>query len=223
MRQNQEKRTFRGNQVDRAKTAFLLLPILLSGCGSSAAHKTAANYYYLNPNKDLSAIGRSALVELANDSAFPQVSTDVTEALFQALQKRQVFGLTLIRQSDPAWRGLQMDLSSAYSLEQLSAMRKTLNCEAVLVGAVTGFEPFPHLTIGLRLKLIDLTDGQLLWALEQIWDTTDKTTRRRVKSYYKDRLLPGFETAQERLGTVSSLRFLKFVAYETAQTLQPKR
>jgi len=208
--------------MNRLKTVFLLLPVLLSGCGFNATYKPAA-YYYLNPDKDLSAIGRTTLVELENDSAFPQISADVTGALFQALQKKQVFGLTLIGQSDPAWRKLQLDLNSTYTLEQLSAMRKTLNCDAVLIGTVTGFEPFPRLTIGLRLKLIDLTDGQLLWALEQIWDTTDKTTQDRVKNYYRRHLLPGSETLQEKLGTVSSLKFLKFVAFETAETLQPKR
>jgi len=209
--------------MNRVKTILLLLPVFLSGCGFNAAYKPVANYYYLNPNKDLSTIGRTTLVELGNDSAFPQISGDVTEALYQALQKKQVFGLTVVRQSDPAWRKLQLDLNSAYTLEQLSAMRKTLNCDAVLIGTVTGFEPFPHLTIGLRLKLIDMADGQLLWALEQIWDTTDKTTQKRVRNYYKHSILPDFETLEEKLGTVSSLRFLKFVAYETSETLQPKR
>lgn len=211
--------------MNSVKTILLLLPVLLSGCGFNAAYKPAANYYYLNPDKDLSAIGRTALVELGNDSAFPQISADVTEALYQALQKKQVFGLTVVRQSDPAWRKLQLqlDLNSAYTLEQLSAMRKTLNCDAVLIGTVTVFEPFPHLIIGLRLKLRDLTDGEVLWALEQIWDTTDKTTQERVKNYYKHCILPGFETLQEKLGTVSSLRFLKFVAFETSETLQPKK
>ena len=209
--------------MNRVKTVFLLLPVLLSGCGFNEAYKLTANYYYLNPSKDLNAIGRTALVELANDSAFPQISADVTESLYQALQKKQVFGLTVIRQSDLAWRKLQLDMDSAYTLEQLSAMRETLNCDAVLIGTVTAFEPFPRLVIGVRLKLIDLMDGQLLWALEQIWDTTDKTTQDRIKNYYGRHLLPGFEMPQEKLGTVSSLRFLKFVAYETAETLQHKR
>ena len=165
--------------MNRVKIIFLLLPVLLSSC---AAPKPTANYYYLNPNRDLSAIGRTALVEFANDSAYPQISGDISQALFKALQKKQVFGLTFIRQNDLAWRKLQLDMSSAYTLEQLSAMRKTLNCDAVLIGTVTEYEPYPHLTIGLRLKLMDLADGQLLWALEQIWDATDKTTQDRVKN-----------------------------------------
>lgn len=209
--------------MNKVKTVFLFLLVLLSGCGFNTIYKPAANYYYLNPNKDLSAMGRTTLVELANDSAFPQISADVTEALYQALQKKQLFSQAIVRQSDPSWQKLQLNLNTAYTLEQLSAMRKTLKCDAVLIGTVTGFEPFPHLTIGLRLKLIDLADGQLLWALEQIWDTTDKTTQDRINNYYRHHLLPGSKTLQENLGTVSSLKFVKFVAYETAETLRPER
>jgi hypothetical protein len=209
--------------MNSLKTVFLLLPVLLSGCGIHELFAPTTDYYYLNPDKNLSSVGRTVLIELDNNSSYPQIATDVTEALFRSLQKKQVFGLTVIRQSDPAWRSLQLDMNRAYTLEQLSAMRKTLNCDAILIGTVTGFEPFPHLTIGLRLELRDLADGQLLWALEQIWDTTDKTTENRIKNHYSRHNFLGSATLQEKLGTVSSLKFIKFVAYETAETLQPGR
>lgn len=206
--------------MNRVNMVFLLLSVLLSGCGLHEADGPVMNYCYLNPDKNLNDIGRTVLVELANDSAFPQISANVTEALYPALQKKQIFGLTVIRQSDPAWRKLQYDVNTAYTLEQLSMMRKTLNCDAALIGTVTGFTPFPHMAIGLRLKLIDLADGQLLWALEQIWDTTDKITEDRIKKYYCRPLFSDSTTLQEKLVTVSSLKFVKFVAYETSETLQ---
>jgi hypothetical protein len=114
-------------------------------------------------------------------------------------------------------------MNTEYTLEQLSAIHRTLKCDAVLKGTVTGYEPFPHMMIGLRLELIDLADGQLLWALEQIWDTTDKTTEERINNYYSHSVFPGFTGLREKLGTVSSLRFIKFVAYEMAETFQPRR
>ena len=208
--------------MNSLKTVFLLLPVLLSGCGLYTAYNPD-DYYYINPNKDLTAIGRAVLVELDNDSAFPQISADVTEALYHALQKKQLFGLTVVYKSAPEWRSLQLDTDSAYTLEKLSAIHKTLNCNAVLKGTITGFEPFPHMIIGLRLKLIDLNDGQLLWAIEQIWDTADKTTQNRIKDYYSHNLFPASATLQEKLATVSSLKFIKFVAFETAETLNHKR
>ncbi len=182
------------------------------------------------------AVGRVAIVELGNNSSYPQISSDVTEALFTALQKKQLFGLTIVHQDDPAWRSLQLDLDSGpptqnntfgvpstYTLEQLSAIHKTLKCDAVLIGTVTEYHPYPRMAVGLRMKLVDLRDGQLLWALEQVWDSADKTIERRIKEYFQSQMRSGFAPLRERLVVVSPLKFINFVAYEVAETLQPER
>ncbi|MHC4734152.1 MAG: hypothetical protein ACYTDW_06780 [Planctomycetota bacterium] len=213
-------------------TILLLLPVLLSACQFHRVDAPMPEYYYLNPDKDLSTVGRTALVELDNKSSYPQISTDVTEALFQALQKKQPFGLAIVRRNNPAWRSLQLDLNSGYqmqnsalavpptyTLEQLTAIRKTLKCDAVLIGTISQFKPYPHMAIGLRLKLVDLRDGQLLWALEQIWDSSDKTTEYRINSYFQYQMRTGYAPLREQLVAVSPLEFIKFVAYEVAETL----
>ena len=206
--------------MNNAKIVLLLSLAVLSGCRNyyKAPAQTAA-YYYLNPTKNLTSVGRVILVELDNDSSYPQISADVTEALFQSLQKKQVFGLTIVRQQDPSWRSLQLNLDSTYTLGQLSAIRETLKCGAILVGTVTQYQPYPHTVIGLRLKLLDLTDGQLLWALEQVWDSGDKTTEYRIKQYFEHHKRSGFAPLREELVAVSSLEFVKFVTYEVAETL----
>jgi len=214
---------FRDTQCAQRTTILLLfLAALLSGCGLYSIHRVpapAADYYYLNPDKALSSIGRVAIVELNNDSSYPQISTDTTEALFQALQKKQVFGLTVVRQNDASWRSLQLDLDSTYTLDQINGIRETLKCDGILIGTVTEFRPYPHLAVGLRLKLLDLRDGQLLWALEQVWDNADKTTEYRIKRYFQSQKREGYAPLREQLATVSSLEFIKFVSYEVAETL----
>ncbi len=200
--------------------AILLALSLVSGCHviyKPVAHEP--DYYYVNPNKDLPAVGRAVLIELDNNSAYPRISADVTDALFQALQKKQVFSIGAISQTDPAWRSLQVDADAPHSFEQLGTMRKTLNCNAILTGTVTAYQPYPHLSIGLRLKLVDLSDGQLLWAFEQIWDTSDKTTEKRIKDYFQAQIRSEITTLHERLVVISSLKFVKFVAYEVAKTM----
>ncbi len=196
-----------------------LLAFLISGCQSHEASKSSADYYYLNPNKRLTTIGRVAIVELENDSSYPQMSTDITGSLFRALQKRQVFGLTIVRRDDPSWRSLQLDGDSTYSLDQISAIRETLKCDGVLLGTITEFRPYPHMAVGLRLKLLDVRDGQLLWWLEQVWDSADKAIEKRTRSYFKAEKGSGFAPLHERLATVSPLEFIKFVSYEVAATL----
>lgn len=209
---------------------LLLLPVLFSGCQFNTVTPPLPDFYYQNSNKDLSSVGRTALVELNNYSAYPKASTDVTQALFQALQKKQRFGLAVVDRSEPAWRSLQAEINSApqvksvqgqpaYTRDELIAIRKTLKCDAVLVGTITQFRPHPHMAVGLRLKLVDLRDGQLLWALEQIWDTSDKTTENRIKIYFQYQKRSGYAPLREQLAVVSPLEFMKFVAYEVAETL----
>jgi hypothetical protein len=192
----------------------------LTGCSIKyGASVPSASYYYLNPYKSLNTVGRVAIVELNNESSYPKISEDVFEKLYQALQKKQIFGLTVIHQDDPSWRSLQLDLDSKYTLEQLMTIRKTLKCDGLLLGTITEFRPYPHMTIGLRLKLLDLRDGQLLWALEQVWDSADKTTESQIKDYFLSQKRTGYAPLHEQLATVSSLEFIKFVSYEVAETL----
>jgi len=200
--------------------------LLLSGCQFHAASAPKVRRpadYYLNPDKDLSTVGRVVIVELDNDSGLPQISANITEALFLALQKKQIFGLTMVRQDEPNWRSLQLDPDSTYSLEQLLAIRKALKCDAVLVGTITQYKPYPHMAVGLRMRLLDLKDGQLLWALEQVWDSADKTIESRIKNYLQGQMRSGFAPLREQLVVVSPFNFIKFVAYEVAETLQPKK
>jgi len=198
---------------------LLLLAVLLPGCRTQSPSAPAANYFYRNPDKKFITIGRAAIVELNNDSSYPQISSDITGSLYQALQKRQVFGLTVVDRDDPAWRSLQLDVDTTYSLNQILAIHETLKCDAILLGTVTEFKPYPHMTIGLRLKLLDVRDGQLLWALEQVWDGADKAIEQRTKSYFKAQKGSGFAPLQEQLAMVSPLEFIKFVSYEVAETL----
>ena len=207
------------SQISRL-TIWFFPAVLLSGCITYYSDsEPPKDYYYINPDKSLSTIGRVAIVELDNNSTYPNIANDVIEKLYQALQKKQVFGLTVVRQSDSLWRSLQLDLNSQYSLDEISEIHETLKCDAILLGTITEFRPYPHLIIGLRLKILDLRDGQLLWALEQVWDNADKATEYRIKDYFRSQKRSGYEPLREQLASVSSLEFIKFVSYEVAETL----
>jgi hypothetical protein len=201
----------------------MLLLGLLCGCQSEGNNAAMTGSYYLNPHKDLRRIGRVALVALDSKSGTPDISAEMTDALFLAVQKEQLFGLTVVRREDRDWQAFQEDLNSAETLRQLAAMREALECNGLLVGTITEYRPYPHLAIGLRLKLLDLTDGQLVWGLEQVWDSADRTLQKRVKAYAKENMRTGTAPIQEELVVVSTLSFARFVAYETARTLERER
>ncbi len=197
----------------------VLAAVLITGCESGGAYMPKTNYSYMNPNMDITTIGRVAVVELKNNSKYPQASSNITEALFQALQKKQLFGPTIISQNDPAWRSLQLEADSTYTLEQTSSIRELLKCDGILIGTITEYRPYPHTAVGLRLKIVDLRSGKLLWALEQIWDITDNQTEHRIRRYYKSRKNMDYPLLNEHLVSVSPMEFIRFVCSEVADTL----
>jgi hypothetical protein len=208
--------------MNKLKVIFVLSAVFVfTGCRVSLRSESLSgpNYYYLTGSKDLSSVGRVAIVELENESDYPNISGDVAESLYEQLQKRQIFGLSIVRKSDDNWRSLQVPDEGTFSLEQLAAIRKSLKCNAILVGVVTKYNPYPHMSIGLRLKMVDLTDGQLLWGLEQVWDSADKKTQYRIERYFDREKRSGFGPLREDLVAVSPIEFLKFVTYEVASTL----
>ncbi|MBN2136668.1 MAG: hypothetical protein JW720_02565 [Sedimentisphaerales bacterium] len=221
-KQNSQNKTGKPRYAKRRAIipAILLGAILCQGCNVifQASLKEPENYY-LNPEKSLPQVGRIVLVELSNESTYPKISADMTDALFQAIQKKQVFSLGVVSQTDQQWKSLQLETEKPYTFQQLSAIKEQLNCNAILTGTITAYQPYPHLSIGLRLKLTDLADGQLLWAFEQVWDTTDKTTEKRIKDYFEAQIRSGVTPLHEQLVIVSSLKFVKFVAYEVAKTM----
>jgi hypothetical protein len=205
-------------QIARILLAALLLPAC--GCESDRENRLPAASYYLSPYKDLHQIGRVALVELAGLSDDLQIATTVTDALFLEVQKKQVFGVMVVPRSDPAWPDRQENLDSSQTLGQLVATREALKCNGLLVGTLTKYQPYPHMVIGLRLKLLDLTDGQLLWGMEEVWDSSDKSIQKRIQNYLKEDRKAGDSPLREELVIVSPLSFCKFVTYEVASTFE---
>ncbi len=194
----------------------------LSGCGVYRGQLfPPARYYYLTPDKDLATVGRVDIVEFTNESSDPQISDEMTRTVFQALQKEQLFGLRLFALDDPQWKSLLVTPAATYSLEQLQTMRDTLRSDAIVTGAVADYQPFPHMSMSLRLSMIDLRDGKLLWAVDHTWDTADKETQELISRYFRNEVRPGYRPLMEDLVSISPIEFNKFVAYEVVQTLNP--
>ena len=194
---------------------ILSLGITSAGCSQNGLSPSSRR----EVSKNLSAIKSVCLVELQNKTSYPQVSEDVTESLHQSLQKKQWFNLSLLKQTDTAWNALEVKPDSAYTLEQLMTARKLLGTDALLIGTVTSYSPYPRMAMGLQLKLVDLRTGQVVWAIQQIWDTADKATQERIKRYFDQQLRADFSPIGEQLATLSPINFIKFITYEVIEMM----
>jgi hypothetical protein len=191
---------------------------LTIACVGCSGHGTSGLLFSSGSQKNFTTIRTLCLVELSNHTAYPQISGDVSASLYQAIQKKNLFDLSMLRQSDADWKNLPLNPDSPNSLEQLLAARKMLGVDAVLIGSVASFTPYPHMSMGLNLKIIDLRDGRLVWKMEQVWDTDDKATVEKIKKFFEHQMRPGFSPLDEKLAMLSSINFIKFVTYGAAET-----
>ncbi len=195
----------------------MLIP--LSNCTLYRPITHETGHYYINPSADFSTVGKTVIFELDNLSTRPELSIELTQVLTDAIRKRHLFNISTLYRREPAWRTLDLSTDSSYSLEELSTIRKQLKADAVLFGRINQYYPYPNLLVGIHLKLIDLRNGKLLWATEQVWDSSDKRVERRMRLYFNSQMRAGFQPLDWELLVTSPRAFNKFVACEIAQTL----
>jgi hypothetical protein len=215
----------RGRQtVDRRQQSVIchlpsvLCLLFLAGCSGRILNVPLVTPQQPPAMGDIRSI---CLVEPHNKTTYPQISGQVTECLYQSIQKKHIFNLSVLKQTDLAWKNLPILPDSVYTFEQLSAARKILGVDAVIVGTVTSYSPYPNMAIGIKLKMIDLRDARACWTIDHVWDTADKTTESQIKKYFEKQLRDDYSPLNEQLAVLSSLNFLKFVTYDIAETFGP--
>jgi len=210
----------RSKAARRAALALLAAACGLGGCRRTARAPDEQIGFFLSSRQDLQRTARVVLVELASvDECPPQIARDTTQALASAIQARQLFHVDVVRRTDPLCRDLPIEGVEALTLPELAAIRDALGCDAVLFGRVSHFQPFPRMQIGLYLKLIHLRDGKLVWGVDHVWDTTDRTTELRIEEYFRHVVRSGYDPLGPELVFKSPRAFQRFVAWEVAGTL----
>jgi len=204
-------------------TISLALPYGSGGCSSTPSQNCPPKVgYYLAPTEELDRVRKVTIVSLSAPKDNETVAEGMTSALFQTVQGRRLFQLDVIDSNDTAWREMDIDVQQPLTPAQYAALRKAYRCDAILLGTIQEFQPYPRMRMSMRLQLLDLRKGKLLWGIDHVWDTTDQATEYRIRSYFSGHETNQFAPIEWHLATVSPRAFEKFVAYEIAQTLPCK-
>jgi len=193
------------------------LACALAGCGETSAEMEVIPAYSPSP-ESVWKLKRVVLVELAPRASSPEVARELSESVYMALQGRQVFSVDLLAKSSPLCASLPEGRGPRFTLEELNTLRSNLRCDAVLVGSVTGFQPYPDAWMAAQLWLVDLRSGRILWGVDHAWRTTDSSTMARMKKYFASE--SNCEDGESiRLMEMSPRMMGRFVAWEMARAL----
>jgi hypothetical protein len=193
--------------------------VLLSGCTVHRPVIPEVGHYYLNPDSDMAGIGKVVMLELKNETSYPDLSEEITAVLASSLTKKHVFSMKVLDRGGAEWQELEIDKIEVFDRETRNRLRDELGCNGIIFGEVADYRPFPASTIGLRMKLLDLRNGHVVWGIDQVWDATDKGFEERAKRYFSVVMKGDYSPMDWRVINASPRAFNKFVAYEVCQTL----
>lgn len=193
----------------------IVILLVAVGCAEKPVHRIS---HYLRSDRDMLQLHRVVFVELNDCTGHPEISRTMTEAMFRSIQDKRVFHTDLVGKLDLQCQELPLAGREALTIAQLAEIRQKLKCDAIMFGKVSHFRPYPRMQVGLYLKLLDLKDGKLVWAIDHIWDTTDKSTAGRIREFFDTEIREGYEPAHWQMGLMSPGMFQKFVAHEVTNT-----
>jgi hypothetical protein len=204
--------------MNRLAAILIAACALAAGCGDGRSPDAIGAWSA--PAESFARVQRVVFIDLeAPDAA---VQRDAGDALREAIADRRLFRLEPVARDDARCVGLNLSCRQKLSFADMAAIRKAFDCDAVLLGAVTRFEPHPRMKTALDLRLVDLRSGKPLWALEHTWDAAEERVQDRAEDFFEHKMGDNLRPADWRLILMSPRYFLKFVASEAAGTM-PQR
>ena len=148
---------------------------------------------YIDRTADFSSIGKIAILELENQSvSSPDLGKVLTQSLADNLGKKQLFSVRTIYRTDPEWKALNLDQAVSLSSQAMAQIQNQSKINAILIGTISRYQTYPRLSAAMQFKLLDLRSGKLLWAMENVWDSTDKNTEERIKLFFETQMRTGY-------------------------------
>jgi hypothetical protein len=145
-------------------------------------------------------------------------------ALFGELSKSRLFEVVAV----PTHKVEEWTGKRAWTPEEklpasfLGRIKEETACDAVLFTQLTSFRAYPPLALGWRLLMVDATNAQVLWAVDEVFDAGDPAVINSARRYAQDhsRTTPGL--AREHYLLNSPREFAQFTANEVVRTITLK-
>ena len=214
----------------RTPALLALLAFTFSGCNAirplcpapSPPPPRSANFFKPPmPDKSL-PMRRVAMLPLSGGQVTPEALRDITTAFHAELSKKALFEVVPVTGAELEAICGQRQLSSVEPLPAhvLDSLRERLGAEGVLFTDITHLHAYRPISIGVRVKLVDISSGAISWASDCVYDSGHPATAENARQFQRQFSDP-HRVIRDDGGSalISPARFAKFVANATFNNL----
>jgi TolB-like protein len=174
---------------------------------------------YLAEPADLASVRRIMVLPFHSEAGISVDHNQVRDSFVAELQKLRRFEVVPL--ADAAREDDMLNESLArgrISTEAMVRLCERYALDGLFVGSVTAWRPYTPAHLGLRTQLISVHSGSSVWAVDTIFDASDRTTISDLKHYVDntqrdDGNLHGWE-----MTLLSPTKFTNFVAHRCVGT-----
>ena len=113
-------------------------------------------------------------------------------------------------------------LRGRLSVSAMVELARRFRADAILTGTVLQYRPYVPPVFGLRLQLLSVHTGGVVWAAEGIYDAGDATTRLDIRHYCAHVAAPETSLHGWEMTTLSHRRFIRFVPFRLLESWKDK-
>lgn len=101
----------------------------------------------------------------------------------------------------------------------LDFLRNEYGADAAVFTDITRYDPYRPISVGIRSKLVDLQNGEILWAFDTVFDSGDPRVAMAARRYQQISALGHFPLDNSETILQSPSRFTQYAAYSAYSTL----
>jgi len=118
------------------------------------------------------------------------------------------------------WIGeTQVDSSKPLPMELFPLIQHHIGAQAVIFVEIQHFNHYQPISVGIRAKLVDLSSGEILWAVDDIYNSGEPAVLQGAQHFHEANSQNTIPDKLDKSYLNSPRRFTQFVAASLFQTL----
>ncbi|MEO6596816.1 MAG: hypothetical protein ABIP94_18880, partial [Planctomycetota bacterium] len=198
---------------------WLLLATPFAACNMARPLSPKAINFYLAESGDLANVRRIMVLPFAQEAGVQVDCSKVRDAFVAELQKLRRFEVVPL----PAEAREDDELNASIHRGRLSTEAMARLCDryaldGLFVGSVTAWRAYTPPHLGLRTQLISVHSGATIWAVDALYDSSDRTTISDLQHFAKNSQADNGSLHGWELNLLSPTQFTNYVAHRFVGT-----
>jgi len=150
---------------------------------------------------------------------------DIEQTFAGELMKRNLFEVVPVSEEEMERLFEETRFSSVEPLptKLLTRLHAAYHIDAIMLVDVSYFHAFEPVALGVRAKLFDGHEGEIIWAADQLFDSSHPAVSNAARKHYKTESLLPYPMNDTTTVLHSPTRFSKYVARSIFSTIEANR